>query len=222
MPGQGRIGAVQDEPPGWAGRVMVWLRWVAHVVAVQLLLVLGTLAGGVVLGLLPSLDAAGRLLAALTAGTPSTHVWRDFWHAWRAGLRRLNLLGAPLWPAAALLVADAAVLEALDGAPAAALQAVLVIATSWLAVVLAWLPPVARRYDDTAPRTWRLLLLAPLLGPGTALGVLVVVVVWGLTLVVAPVLAPLVGVTAPLLATGWLVDVRLDRIDAAAATAAPR
>lgn len=199
---------------GWAAGVMTALRWVGHVLAVQALLALGTLAGGVVLGLAPALDAGGRVLARLTAGAPSTHVWRDFWAAWRGGWRRANLLAAPLWAVGALLVVDAWVVTAADGPVRAALGVGLGLATAWTVVVLAYLPAVLRRYEDPAPAAWRFLALSPALGPGTALGVLVAVAVWAATCWVAPPVAVLGGAAVPLLATGWLVDARLDRLDA--------
>ena len=199
---------------GWTSGVMTALRWVAHVLAVQALVVVGTLAGGVVLGLLPALAAGGRVLARLPAGDPSEHVWHDFWAAWRAGWRRANLLGAPLWAVAALLVLDAWVLTAVQGPVRAALGAGLALVAAWTAVVAAYLPPVLRRYDAPSSAAWRFLALSPALGPGTALGVLAVVVVWTATCWVAPYVAVLGGLSVPLLATGWLVDVRLDRLDA--------
>ncbi|QCB92824.1 YesL family protein [Cellulomonas shaoxiangyii] len=203
-----------DEPVGWAGRVMTVLRAVAHVVAAQLLLVLGTLAGGVVLGLFPSLHAAGALLARVADGAPSEHVWRDFWAAWRGALRRLNVLGAPLWAVAVLLWLDGVALGVLTGPVRAAAGLGLALAGAWTVVVLAHLAPVTRRYDDSPARTWRFLLLAPAVSPGTSVAVLAAVAVWALTCAVVPALLPLAGVAAPLLATGWLVDVRLRRIDA--------
>ncbi|MFC8193121.1 YesL family protein [Cellulomonas sp. NPDC057328] len=203
-----------DEAVGWAARVMTVLRALAHVVAAQLLLVLGTLAGGVVLGLVPSLHAAGTLLARVAAGAPSEHLWRDFWTTWRGGWRRLNVLGAPLWAVAVLLWLDAVALGVLTGPARAAAGVGLALAGAWAVVVLAHVPPVARRYTDSPARTWRFLVLAPALSPGTSLGVLAAVAVWVLTCAAAPVLVPLAGVTVPLLVTGWLVDVRLDRLDA--------
>ena len=81
---------------GWAGRVMVFLRVGTQLVAVNVLVVLGTLLGAVVLGTYPALAAGGGLLARLVSGSPSEHLWREFWSAYRAGFRRLNVLGAPL------------------------------------------------------------------------------------------------------------------------------
>src|SRR5699024_6566403 len=45
------------EVPGWTGGVMLGLRWVTLLVEVSAMLLLGTLAGGVLLGLGPALRA---------------------------------------------------------------------------------------------------------------------------------------------------------------------
>ncbi|MBT0994207.1 DUF624 domain-containing protein [Cellulomonas sp. DKR-3] len=204
---------MSEEGAGWAGRVMGVLRWVEHLVLAQLLLLLGTLAGGVVLGLFPALDAAGRLLARLPAGDPSTSVWRDFWSAWRAGFRRANVVGAPLWAVGALLVVDGGVAALLDGPGRAALVVGLVVVAAWTALVVAFVPPVLRRYDDAALATWRFLLLAPALSPGTSVAVVVTLTAIAATAWFVPVVGVLVGASVALLASGWLVDARLDRID---------
>jgi uncharacterized membrane protein YesL len=211
-----RIGGMSDEGTGWAGRVMSVLRWLEHLVLAQLLLVLGTLAGGVVLGLFPALDAAGRLLARLADGDPSTSVWRDFWSAWRTGFRRANAVGAPLWAVAALLVVDAGVASLLDGPGRAVLVAGLVVVGAWTGLVVAFVPPVLRRYADGTVATWRFLLLAPALSPGTSLAVVVTLAALAATAWFVPVVGVLAGASTALLASGWLVDARLDRIDARA------
>lgn len=211
-----RIEGMSDEGTGWAGRVMGALRWVEHLVLAQLLLVLGTLAGGVVLGLFPALDAAGRLLARLAAGDPSTSVWRDFWSVWRSGFRRDNVVGAPLWAVGALLVLDGGVAALLDGPARAALVVGLVVVATWTALVVAFVPPVLRRYDDAAVPTWRFLLLAPALSPGVSVAVVVTLTAVAATAWLVPVVGVLAGASTALLASGWLVDTRLDRIDARA------
>ena len=66
-----RAASSGDESFGWAGRVMVFLRFATQIVAVNVLVLLGTLAGGVLLGLLPALGSGGSLLARLAAGDPS-------------------------------------------------------------------------------------------------------------------------------------------------------
>ena len=204
---------------GWAGRVMVFLRVATQLVAVNLLVVLGTLAGGVVLGADPALAAGGMLHARLAGGAPSDHLWREFWGAYRAGFRRLNVLGAPLTAGFALLAVDAAVLGAASAGPAkAALTAGVVVLTAYLLVALATLVPVARRYGHVpATRTWRFVAVAPLLSPLTSLAVLVAFAVLAVTFTYVTVLIPLVGVSVPLLASGWLVDQRLNVLDARAA-----
>lgn len=213
-----------DDVPGWAGAVMRWLRAGTRVVAVNLLTVLGTAAGLVVLGALPALGAASTVLAATAAGEPPESLWRSYWAAYRAGFGRLNRLGAPLLAAGALLAADVLALPAVAAGagpgPAAVLSAgVLLLAVGTL-VLGAWFLAVTRRYDEGFGRTWRFLLLAPLSALGTSTAVLVTLaavafVAWHLTALV-----PLVAVSAAVGLTGLVVDRRLDRVDAAVAARA--
>lgn len=218
-------GAVADaEVPGWAGGVMLALRWATLLVEVTAMVALGTLAGGVLLGLGPALRAGGVVARRMTAEpTP----WRTFWRTWRAGFGRANALFAPVWVVAALLWCDAAALGLLagngllDGPGRAVLRAGLLVVGAWGVVVLACWPVVVARYARGAVETWRLLLLLPLLGPATSLAVLVVAAV---TLVVAWALPLLAVLAAPgfwLWATGRLAADRLDRIDAQIAGGAP-
>ncbi|WP_315095839.1 YesL family protein [uncultured Cellulomonas sp.] len=204
---------------GWAGRVMVFLRVGTQLVGINLLVVVGTLAGGVVLGAYPALGAGGALLSRLAGGTPSEHVWHDFWTAYRDGFRRLNVLGAPLTVGFLLFALDAAVLAAASAGPARAALTVGVVALAvYLVVALATLVPVARRYADVpASRTWRFVAVAPLLSPLTSLAVLVAFAVLAVTFTYVTVLVPLVGLSVPLLVSGWLVDQRLTALDARAA-----
>ncbi|WP_125773367.1 DUF624 domain-containing protein [Antribacter gilvus] len=205
---------------GWAGGVMAVLRWVTRMVEVNVLVVLGTLAGGVLLGLGPALRAGSTvLLDDEHADAP----WRGFWRTWRSGWRRANLLFAPVWVAGTLVWLDTAVIAAAEGPARAAFQVGLVLVSGWGAVVLAWWPRVALRYDDGAPAVWRFLLLAPILGPGTALAVLVALAATAAVALGVPLAAALAGVSFPLWATGRLVDDRLRKIDERAADAeAPR
>ena len=204
---------------GWAGRVMVFLRVGTQLVAVNILVVLGTLLGAVVLGAYPALAAGGGLLARLVSGNPSEHLWREFWSAYRAGFRRLNVLGAPLTAGFVLLALDASVLAAASPGPTKAVLTVgVVVLTTYLVLALLTLVPVARRYADVpAARTWRFVAVAPLVSPVTGLAVLAVLVVLGVTFTYVTVLLPLVGLSLPLLASGWLVDQRLTTLDARAA-----
>ncbi|MEZ0448135.1 YesL family protein [Cellulomonas sp. ICMP 17802] len=199
---------------GWAGRVMAFLRVGTQLVGVNLLMVLGTLAGAVLLGLYPALSAGGSLLARLASGQASEHLWREFWAAYRADLRRLNVLGAPVTVGAVLLGLDAAALLAAPSGPArAALTVAVVGLAAYLLVALATLVPVARRYPASAARTWRFVALAPLLSPLTSVGVLATLVLVAVLVSRVTVLVPLAGLSLPLLATGWLVDQRLTALD---------
>ncbi len=207
------------EVPGWAGGVMLGLRWITLLVEINVMMLLGTLAGGVVLGLGPALRAGSAVAGAMTAEpTP----WRTFWRTWRAGFGRTNLTFAPVWVVGVLLWFDGVAVTLLDGPARAALQVGLVLVGVWAALVLAAWPRVTLRYDRGVGETWRFLLLLPLLGPTTSLAVLVVLGATGLALWTLPVLVVLVGASFPLWATGRLVDDRLDRIDAGGGREAAR
>ena len=199
-----------EDEIGWTGGVMRVLRRVTRLVEVNVLFALGTLAGGVVLGVWPALRAAS---AVLLDGDPAESPWRPFWRVWREGWRRANVLGAPLTLVGGGLWLDTLVLAQLDGAGRAALQAGLVLVGAWIAVVLAYWPRLVLRYDRSPLETWRFLLLSPALGPGTAVGSLVVLVVCGLVSYVIPLLGVLAGVAVPLWLCGPMVDERLNRID---------
>lgn len=203
------------EAAGWAGRVMVFLRVAAHVVAVNLLVVAGALAGLVLAGLFPALASGGRLLARAVAGDPSEHLWHDFWSAYRSGFRRHALLGVPFWVVGALLAVDLAVVQVADGPVAGAMLAGLTLVGAWSAVALAHLFPVTRRSADGLLATWRYVALSPLLSPLTGLAVLVTLAALAVVATQLTVLVPLAGLSLPLLLSGWLVDHRLDALDAA-------
>lgn len=199
-----------EDEIGWTGGVMRVLRRVTRLVEVNILFVLGALAGGVVLGVWPAFRAAS---AVLLDGDLAESPWHPFWRAWREGWRRANALGAPLSVVGVALLLDSLVLAQVDGPARAALQLGLVLVGAWTAIVLAYWPRVVLRYDQPPLETWRFLLLSPALGPGTAVGALVVLAVFGLVSYVLPLFGLLAGFSVPLWLSGRMVDERLDRID---------
>lgn len=212
-----RTAVAEAEVPGWAGGVMLALRWVTLLVEISTMVLLGALAGGVLLGLGPALRAGSVVAARMTAEpTP----WRTFWRTWRDGFGRSAALFAPVWVVAGMLWLDGAALGLLDGSGLldgpgrAVLTGGLLVVGAWGAVVLACWPAVVTRYRSGAAATWRLLLLLPLLAPTTALAVLVVTAALFAAAWALPLLAVLVGPGFWLWATGRLAADRLDRIDA--------
>lgn len=199
-----------EEELGWTGGVMRVLRRVTRLVEINVLVLLGAVAGGVALGLWPAVRAAS---AVLLDGDPAESPWRPFWREWLTGWRRANVLGAPLTVGGAALLLDLAVLGQLGGPGRAALQIGLVLVGAWGAVVLAYWPRVVLRYDQPALSTWRFLVLSPALGPGTAVGAVVVLGVCGLVAYVIPLLGLLAAVSVPLWLSGLMVDERLNHID---------
>lgn len=205
--------SAQDEM-GWTGGVMRVLRRVTRLVEINVLFLLGTLVGGVVLGVWPAFRAAS---AVLLDGDPADSPWLPFWRVWREGWRRANALGAPLSVAGVVLLLDFLLLGQMDGPVRAALQLGLVLVGAWTAVVLAYWPRVVLRYEQRALETWRFLLLSPALGPGTAVGTVVVLAVCGLVSSVIPLFGLLAGASVPLWLCGRMVDERLNRVDETAA-----
>lgn len=185
---------------------MAALRFLTRLVEVNLLVVIGTLAGGVLFGLGPALRAGSAVLhdPGLTM-----EPWRGFWREWRTEWRRSNLLFAPFWLVGGLLAADAAVVGRMSGPPHAVMLAGLTLAVSWTAVALAWWPRVVLRYDDAAPAVWRYLLLTPLIAPGVALASLIVLAATAGAALGVPLTALAAGISFPLWATGKLVDAKL-------------
>lgn len=185
---------------------MAVLRLLTRLVEVNLLVIVGALAGGVVLGLGPALKAGS---AVLHDPSLSMEVWRGFWREWRTEWRRSNRLFAPFWLVGGLLAADSAVVGQVTGTLHAAMLAGLTLAGAWTAVVLAWWPRIALRYDDAAPAVWRYLLLTPLMAPGSAVAILVTITATIAATLGVPVAALAAGLSFPLWATGKLVEHRL-------------
>ncbi|GAB3165779.1 hypothetical protein GCM10027059_23800 [Myceligenerans halotolerans] len=200
-----------DDVPGWAGSVMAVLRVLTRLVEVNLLVLAGALAGGILLGLGPALKAGSAVLH-----TPDLAMepWRGFWREWRTGWRRSNLLFAPFWPVGALLWADAAAVGQASGPVHAVMLAGLTLASAWTAAVLAWWPRIVLRYDDAAPAVWRYLLLTPLMAPGVTLATLITLAATAAAILGVPLVALVAGMSFPLWATGKLVDGKLEKTPA--------
>ncbi|REJ07013.1 DUF624 domain-containing protein [Microbacterium bovistercoris] len=195
---------------GWTGRVMRMLGFLTTLVAVNLLVIAGTAAGLVVLGLFPALVAGGTVLLR---GPGERGALRTFLGTYGAEFRRANLVGAPFLIAGALLLADAAVLPRLAG-PAGAVLLVLtgVIAAAVLVVASAAVTLLVR-YDDPAPAVLRHALLVAAGSPGAALAVVVTAVAVTAVALAVPVLLPLVGMSLPLLLAMKVLDRRLMALD---------
>ena len=204
-----------DVALGWTGRVMQWLRVITTLVLVNVLFLLGALAGLVILGTMPAAVAAASVLRRndLLLGTAEDGVLRSFWAAYRAEFWRANRAGIPFWIVGVLLAADFMVLPQLTGPISAALLvftgALLLAAVVTFATTIALLS----RYDDGAAAVLRYALVLPPTSLAMSAGVLIAVVAWALTVSVLPVLLPLVGAAIPIAIVVRLIDVRLDRIE---------
>lgn len=206
------------EVPGWAGRVMGWLRVATQLAAIQLLMLAGTVVGLVVVGLGPALAAGASLLRRVVEGDPSDALWRDFWRGYRADLGRASVVTLPFLAVVAVAWYEALILVAHASGSLAAVMTGAVIALGLYALsCLAYAPHVLRRYDDGPARTLRFVAVAPLLSPLTAIGAVVTTVAVMVVGLRFPPAFLLVGLAVPVLLGGLVVDRWLDKVDARSA-----
>lgn len=197
---------------GWAARVMWAVRLVTQLVALNLLAVLGALAGAVVLGLAPSLAAAGDLATELAHGRAVERLWRTFWARWRGSWRRANLLAVPYAVIGVVLWLDLSAIAMAEGAVRATLVMLLAIVGSAVLVSACFFPLVVTRHTDGLGRSWRFLALVPLLVPATSLAVLVCLAAVAFLYYSLPLVAFLFGCALPLALVGRLAAAAMLRI----------
>lgn len=173
---------------GRFGRLYGFLDWPARLVGLNLLWILGVLAGLVVGGLAPSTLAMYALLRTYVHGG-SPRLWRDFWAHWRSGLRSSQVvLGLPiltLWVVAFYLLLSRETPFAIGMA---------VLAAGYLATLLQ-LPAVVAHLDLPARTAWQVTLAVawrrPLETAGTTVLILVLAVgAWFTTPAALPLLFP--------------------------------
>lgn len=211
---------MNDAPLGWAGRLMGWLRFATRLVLVNVLFVVGVLAGLVVLGVFPAAVAATSVLGRLRGGTAGDTLVRDFITAYRFQFWHANRVGSLFWIAAVVLCLDFLALlgPASTAIPAAAHAVLLALSTvAALGTVAAAATAVAlcSRYRDKAARTWRTAFVLPFVSPVMSLSLLVTLAAAAVVFSGMTVLVPLVGASVPLLLSGWLVGKRLTGLEPA-------
>jgi uncharacterized membrane protein YesL len=215
---------VNDDPLGWAGRVMQWLGFASRLVLVNVLFVAGTLAGLVLFGLFPAAVAATTILARLRLGgagdnSAGDHVVRDFIRVYRSRFRHANRVGGIFWLAGVVLflnVLTVLVPSAADlSSPVHAVLLVLAAVTGFGTLAAAAVAvSLCSRYRDSITSVWRTAFALPLVSPLMSLSVLATLVAGVVIFAAMPVLVPLVGASLPLLLSGWMVDRRLAVLEA--------
>lgn len=214
----GAIAETGSDTPGWAGRLMEWLRFVMQLVLLNLLFLAGTLAGFIVFGVFPSAVATTVLLARLRAGDPGDRLILDFVTAYRGSFVHANKVGSLFAVAGLLAILNVAALPTAAAGPQLALSALAVVVSGVLAVSAGAAVVICSRHRDTVLRTWRYALVLPLASPGMTIAWLVSLTAVAILLGGINALLPLVGASLPLLVSGILVGHRLDRLTQAGAT----
>ncbi|KRF03998.1 hypothetical protein ASH00_15200 [Arthrobacter sp. Soil782] len=203
---------LHTDTPGWAGRLMDWLRFVLQLVLLNLLFLTGALAGLGILGIFPSAVATTALLARLRAGDPGDRLISDFVTAYRAQFLHANKVGSLFALAGLLAVLNAATLAQAEGGMQVVLSALAVVVSGALAVSAGAAVVMCSRYRDTVRRTWRSALVLPLASPVMTLSWLVTMAGVAVLFTGVSALLPLVGASLPLLVSGLLIGHRLDTL----------
>ena len=212
---------MNDVPLGWAGLVMQWLGFATRLVLVNVLFVAGVLVGLVLFGLFPAAVAASTVLGRLRLGSPGDnspgdHLVRDFARVYRSQFWQANRVGSIFWLAGVVLYLNVLTAGTAAASPVHAVLLVLAGLAGLCAVAAAGTAVVlCSRYRDTVRSTWRTAFALPLASPVMTLSLLATLAAVVVVFSALPVLVPLVGVSLPLLLSGWLVGRRLAALETA-------
>ncbi|MFI7702720.1 YesL family protein [Nonomuraea sp. NPDC049480] len=171
-------------------------------VRLNLIWIVFTLAGGVILGLGPATVAA-YTLARRHARSETFHAWSEFWTVYRREFVRASLLVLPMALAATVLIGNYLYFSAL-GPSAGALRIATLVALIALAGVGAYVGPLYVHYDlplwAYVPKACQLALMRP------ASSVLLLLVLSAIAYATsaAPVLAALISIGAWIYLNTWL------------------
>ena len=177
---------------------------VLRALVLQAIWLLGTLAGGVVLGWAPATMAAVDAAACAERGAPIR--WRRAVRVWKDSfLRSQFTLGLP---ALFLLLAAS---TALSGALPRAAEGGLWLVVVLLLIAMAHIPDLERRYQLPATRVLGRAIVLGLAQAPTSLVMLAGLALWTGIVLAVPGLLPFLGAAVPLLIVHHLVSRSLDR-----------
>lgn len=201
-----------DDDGGWSHVAMRWMGRLTQIVEVSILWFVATLAGGVILGWLPSTVAAGDVLHRLLTSDPSQRPIADFFTVWRAQFGRANAVGWPATLAGLVLALDVWILLGFRGEWVGYALAGTLIVAGWLAVGVGYLTnllalPGGR--EASAVDLWRAALTMPLVSAGYTVTWLVCVASLAVVVWVFPVVGVLAAPGLLVLLTAWLARRRL-------------
>lgn len=212
------------------GRVMPQLvRWhlglgelALRLFLLHLLWMLGTLAGGVVLGALPATAAVYAVLRedrleqiAEETGDPpraGRRLWSDFWRAWREEFWRSQRLGGALLLGWLVLALDRWILAGTElgaqlGLATPLASGLVVVLTVALVLLSAVVWPLAAHFSDPVPRLLRMGLVLLVRRPSITLSLALVLMAAVWLAQTVPGLVPVFGVVLP----AWVVTALLWR-----------
>ncbi|MGP4098032.1 YesL family protein [Nonomuraea sp. KM90] len=171
-------------------------------VRLNLIWLVFTLAGGVILGLGPATVAA-YTLARRHARNETIQVWREFWLVYRREFVRASLLVLPAALVATVLVGNYLYFSAL-GPDMGALRIATFVALIALAGVGAYVGPLYAHYDLPLWAYWPKATQLALLRPASSALLLLALSAIAFATSVAPILAPMISFGAWIYLNTWL------------------
>ncbi|MFB4280138.1 YesL family protein [Nonomuraea sp. MTCD27] len=171
-------------------------------VRLNLIWLVFTLAGGVILGLGPATVAA-YTLARRHARNETIQVWREFWLVYRREFVRASLLVLPAALVATVLVGNYLYFSAL-GPDMGALRIATFVALIALAGVGAYVGPLYAHYDLPLWAYWPKATQLALLRPASSVLLLLALSAIAFATSVAPILAPMISFGAWIYLNTWL------------------
>lgn len=178
--------------------------WITRFAYLNLLWVVFTLAGAVLLGLFPATTAMFSVCRKWMRGQTDVPVFRTFWDYYRKDFVKSNVMGLLVWLLGALIAADVFYLLALDAAHLTWISIPLFAFMLLVLLFLFYLFPTFVHFDIKATQVLKNAFLIMLIHPLHSLLILLCLVPLFLIMQAFPALAFIFGASTYAFITMWI------------------
>ncbi|GKW47109.1 YesL family protein [Planococcus sp. NCCP-2050] len=178
--------------------------WITRFAYLNLLWVVFTLAGAVILGLFPATTAMFSVCRKWLRGQTDVPVFRTFWDYYRKDFVKSNAMGLFVWLLGALIAADVFYLLALDAAHLTWISIPLFAFMLLVLLFLFYLFPTFVHFDIKATQVLKNAFLIMLIYPLHSLLILLCLVPLFLIMQALPALAFIFGASSYAFITMWI------------------
>ncbi|MCJ1909851.1 YesL family protein [Planococcus ruber] len=178
--------------------------WITRFAYLNLLWVVFTLAGAIVLGLFPATTAMFSVCRKWLRGQTDVPVFRTFWDYYRKDFAKSNVMGLVVWLLLALIAADVFYLLTLDADHLTWTSIPLFAFMLLVALFLFYLFPTFVHFDIRVPQVLKNAFLIMLIHPLHSLLILLCLVSLFLIMQALPALAFIFGASSYAFITMWI------------------